>query len=1143
MFIPRYFEDVTTLHVGCEPNHAYFIPSSQPQDTTLDRRRESDRFQLLNGDWQFCYYPSIADVDTQVDNATQAYEPRFFDVDFNPGPEYTTLPVPSVWQMHGFDHNQYTNTRYPFPFDPPFVPADNPCAVYRRTFTYTPQADAPRAYLNFEGVDSCLYVWVNGEFIGYSQVSHSTSEFDITDVLADGENTLVVLVLKWCDGSYLEDQDKLRMSGIFRDVYLITRPEQYIRDYFVHPVIHFDDHTADIIVDIDGSHRGLPDDIHVSILDADEHVIATARAHAHTDSDAKYHGFRALASARCTIDDVHLWNPEDPYCYRLVITTGTEAITQPLAVCEVRAVLSTAANTAAGKQQVIELNRKPIVIHGMNRHDYNPQTGYVISAEQFMEDLLLMKQHNVNGVRTSHYPNAPHVYDAFALLGFMVIDEADIEAHGVNDQYTQSSGDGQRDWQEAQKRWNERIANEPSFAPAIVDRVQRCVERDKNQGCVLFWSMGNESAYGLGFEQALAWVKHMDSSRLTHYESAQYVEAHDAHDYTNIDVHSRMYPSIAEIDAYFEEGAESPQANRDHALGEQGRAVDGSLKPYVMCEYSHAMGNGPGDLEDYFAAMQRHPGLVGGYIWEWADHAVDAGPARNGGRKYLYGGDFGDYPNDGNFCVDGMVAPNREPHSGLDEFKNVFRPARVEQIMWKREGDEQQYEQWDGSADMQAVVTLRNHYDFLPLADQVMLMWELYVDGVMQAYRLCDDEETMSALAIDPHATGQIMLDGLPQISGDGRVSLVLRYLTREALWGMDPLFELGFDQVDLTITNKDGRNQWVRRQHEEMFAGDERGADIHVQRRGTSIVLEGVDWRYVLDTRTGLFSELNYRNHTLLTEPMAIDIWRAPTDNDRNIRVQWERAQYDRARARAYTVDVRAVASSGIAQNDDGSGDDWASGEQDSMSMSINAVELQCAMAVVAPSVQPIARMNTTWTVHADGSIALVMDVTRNPDFPYLPRFGIRMMMPQAMHNIMYCGYGPNESYVDKHRSCWYALFEGTPVTLAEHEIRPQENGNHHDCDWASVGGDGVALVVLRGDGSMTDAHAFDFQALPYTAEAMTVTTHDVDLLPADATVVCVDYMQSGIGSNSCGPELLPQYRLDDVCMRFAITLRPQTV
>ncbi|MEE0654525.1 MAG: glycoside hydrolase family 2 TIM barrel-domain containing protein [Bifidobacterium criceti] len=1132
MFVPRYYEDLTTLHVGCEPDRAYFVPASAPIDTTFDRRTDSDRFQLLNGDWSFRYYESIHDLDAEVSAALDAYDPVFTDVAFDMGAEYTTVPVPSVWQMHGFDRNQYTNVRYPFPFDPPFVPADDPCAVYRTVFDYAPDARAPRAYLNFEGVDSCFYVWLNGAFIGYSQVSHATSEFDVTEGIEEGGNTLVVLVLKWCDGSYLEDQDKLRMSGIFRDVYLLTRPERMIRDYFVHTDIDFDDDgaaaRAQVTVDLDGGVRGLPDDVTVAVLDADGATVAAAAAAAvdvdgvdGTDDST----FHADARAVLMIDDVHPWNPEEPYCYRLAIVSDDEAVTSLLSVCEVRRAL-----TGDGVHERVELNRRPITIHGMNRHDADPKTGYAVTPQQFRDDLLLMKQHNVNGVRTSHYPNAPHYYDLFETLGFLVVDEADIEAHGANDLYRAHTGVADTDARIDQYGWNAPIADNEDFAPAIVDRVRRCVERDKNHGCVLFWSLGNESAYGVGFERAARWIQRYDTSRLTHYESARYVEedGHERHDYDVIDVHSRMYPSIEEIDAYFsEDGPQGDGANGDDGTIAHPRADGGHVKPYLMCEFCHAMGNGPGDLEDYFAAIERHEGLVGGYVWEWCDHAVDAGRTPQGRREYLYGGDFGDRPNDGNFCVDGMVAPDRTPHSGLDEFKNVFRPARVT----GHTIDD------DGSVH----VTLKNHLDFLQLRDRATLMWELYVDGVMHAYRLCDDEATDAALAIAPGETGTVTLDGMPDLSTvDGRVTIVLRYLTKTAMWDMDPLFELGFDEIAIDIPGRDNTNQWVRRQHEEMLAGDERGSAIRVSRTGTSIVLDGDGWRYVLDMRTGLFSQLGYHNRQLLVRPMEIGIWRAPTDNDMYIAHEWQRAMYDCATARAYDVLVRAVAASGIAQPEDGAALAMEVAQDDAR-LTTNAVELRVSIGVVAPSVQQIAHVDTIWTVHADGSIVCTMDVARDTAFPFLPRFGIRMMLPASMKNVIYCGYGPNESYIDKHRASWHGMFEGTPSTLYEDEIKPQENGNHHDCDWASVGGGGVALLVLRGDGTV-DARAFDFQALAYTAEEMTRATRDFELRAADATVVSVDYVQSGIGSNSCGPQLLPQYRLDDARFRFVVTLRPVT-
>lgn len=1065
MFIERYFEDPHTLHVGCEPNRAYYIPASTPMNTIADNRIHSDRFHMLNGEWEFKYYASIYDLDEEVANANAVYEPPFFDPAFvaNPNLGYTTTPVPSMWQREGFDHDQYTNIRYPFPLDPPYVPQDNPCAVYLRSFQYERNSQAPRAMLNFEGVDSCFYVWVNGAFVGYSQVSHCTSEFDITEVVEGGENTLAVLVLKWCDGSYFEDQDKFRMSGIFRDVYILDRPEHTLRDFFVHTAIEDDAASASITIDID-PYDDVSVPIEAVISDTEGNVVAHAN------------GTHEIS---CTIEQPQLWNAEQPYCYTLTLCAPQEAITCPLGVREI------SVEATDGKHQVVLVNGAPITIHGMNRHDSDPVSGYVISTEQMMQDLELMKAYNVNGIRTSHYPNAPMFYDLFDVMGFYVVAEADYESHGVSAAYMPLSGDAREDQQRMEVSWNRLLANNPEYTQAAVDRVQRSVERDKNHASIIFWSMGNEGAYGCTIEAALEWTRAFDPSRLTHYESARYVEEHDAHHYDKIDVHSRMYPSLDEIDTYFSQAG----PHGDGALGDDGNRTDGLIKPYLLCEFCHAMGNGPGDLEEYSERIRAYDGLVGGYVWEWCDHAIDRGRNEQGKRVYAYGGDNGDYLNDGNFCVDGMVAPDRTPHSGLDEFKNVFRPARIE-----------------GFDRATHQITLRNTYDFLALSDAMYLMWEVYVDGVMRAYRLLDDERTYEQLRIAPHSTGTVVLDGLDGLDERGDITIVVRYVTRD-----ERLRELGFDEIHVT---PDVPNQWVCDQRESIAVADESRGELQVRETSTQFIIVGAHYKYGVDKRTGLFTHMNAHNATLLAHPMSISLWRAPTDNDSTIRKSWERALFDRAYVRAHDVSVAASAS---AQG---------------------GVDIHASLSLVAPSVQPIARMDTVWTVHTSGAIDVRMHVVRCTDFPYLPRFGLQLQLPRTMNNVVYCGLGPNESYVDKHRSCWHGVFEGTPETLMEHEIRPQENGNHHDCSWAQIAGDGAGLLVLA-----SSEHRFDVQALNYTAHEMTRALHDDELEMADSVIVHVDYMQSGIGSNSCGPQLLEQYRFDMSEFDYAITLVPITL
>lgn len=499
MMIPHYYEDPHTLHVGTMPNRAYYIPASRRSDALVEHRETSDRFQLLNGSWKFRYYASIYDL-----------QDAFYEVGYDAS-AFDSIPVPSVWQNHGYDHHQYTNIRYPFPADPPYVPKENPCGAYLYDFTYQKDAAAPRAFLNFEGVASCFYVWLNGQFVGYSQVAHSTSEFDVTKFLQDGTNHLAVLVLKWCDGSYMEDQDMFRMNGIFRDVYLLHRPEQCIEDYFITTDIHGS--TAGVAVRLRYYDSAVA--TRITLYDAAGTIVGSVTpVEAPDDAAFPYH-------AEITVVDPTLWNAEQPYLYTLVLDTPNEIITDRVGIREVH---------VANNQ--IYVNGQSIKFHGVNRHESDPVTGYAVGFEQTKKDLLMIKKHNFNAIRTSHYPDVPYFYQLCDQYGFFVIDEADNESHGASEYYCE----GNESWPNHVENWNKPIADNPEFTEATVDRTRLCVERDKNRPCVIIWSMGNESAYGCTFEEALAWTKSFDPHRLTHYESAQYRSKNRKYDFSNIDI-------------------------------------------------------------------------------------------------------------------------------------------------------------------------------------------------------------------------------------------------------------------------------------------------------------------------------------------------------------------------------------------------------------------------------------------------------------------------------------------------------------------------------------------------------------------------------------------------------------------------------
>ena len=1008
MIVPRYYENLSVLHENTMPARAYYIPASRRMDNLVEHREESDRMQLLNGTWKFQYFNSIYDI-----------QDSFFEKNYDTE-NFDEIQVPSVWQMAGYDTHQYTNIRYPFPFDPPYVPQDIPCGAYVHTFEYSRDEKAPKSFLNFEGVDSCFYVWINGSYIGYSQVSHMTSEFDVTDVLQDGTNTVAVLVMKWCDGSYLEDQDKFRMSGIFRDVYILKRPKQAISDY--HIKTRIEDMLAKVEIEMKFYS---PLNVKISIEDRNGAVVALG-------------SIAEEGTAVLEIASPELWNTENPYLYKLILETENEVIVDHIALRKIEI-----------KDQVIYLNGQKIKFRGVNRHDSDPVTGFTISLEQLTTDLTLMKQHNFNAIRSSHYPNAPFFYEMCDKYGFMVIDEADIEAHGPFMIYRKEDTDYNRF-----KRWNEKIADDPVWEEAIVDRVKLMVERDKNRFCIVMWSMGNESAYGCNFEKALEWTKNFDPDRITQYESARYRNYDETYDYSNLDVYSRMYPALSEIQEYLDK--------------------DGS-KPFLLVEYCHSMGNGPGDFEDYFQMIQDNDKMCGGFVWEWCDHAIAHGTAENGKTIYAYGGDHGEEIHDGNFCMDGLVYPDRTVHTGLLEYKNVYRPARV--ISYDKESGE---------------LVLHNYMDFDDLKDYVKISYELTQDGLVISKGILPE------FSVAPHGEGKTNLKiNVPE---NGKCYLKLIYHLKKELPLLDEDHILGFDEIE--VSKEDTKCKLAEKWIPKTVVDSE----LQVNENDTQIHIKGREFAYTIDKRTALFTEMKFAGREYLNHPMELNIWRAPTDNDMYIKSEWKKAHYDKAYTRAYTTEV--------VQGKHG-------------------VKITSHASVVAETVQKILDVTITWKIEAAGKIDADIAVTKDDEFPDLPRFGVRMFLDKKLSAVRYFGMGPQESYCDKHQAASHGLYRADVGDLHEDYIRPQENGSHYDCEYVELNNSRYGIVVSA-------ENAFSFNASYYTQEELEKKTHNYELIESDSVVFCVDYALNGIGSNSCGPVVLEQYRFDDVLFRFQFTLIP---
>ncbi len=1011
MLVPRHYENLKILHENVLPARAYYIPASKRMDDLTEHREGSDRLQLLNGNWKFKYFESIYDV--QEPFYETGYDVSGFD----------EIPVPGVWQMEGYDTHQYTNIRYPFPFDPPFVPQDDPCGAYVYRFDYHMDPDAPRAYLNFEGVDSCYYVWLNGRYVGYDQISHVTGEFDITEQLQEGENTLAVLVLKWCDGSYLEDQDKFRMSGIFRDVYILKRPEKAVRDYRITTAVEGD--IAKVFLSVEYFRET-----------ETKVVVENPQGEEVTRGSIAEDGKLELE-----IESPILWNTENPYLYTLVMETEQETIVDHIAL-----------RTMEIRNRILYFNGQKIKFRGVNRHDSDPETGFAISIDRLKTDMRLMKEHNFNAIRSSHYPNAPYFYQLCDKYGFMVIDEADLEAHGPFMLYRKEDTDLERF-----SRWNEKLADDPAWEEAIVDRVQRMVQRDKNRFCIVMWSMGNESAYGCNFEKALAWTKSYDPCRITQYESARYRNYKKTYNFDDLDIYSRMYPALEEIEEYLKKDAS---------------------KPFLLVEYCHSMGNGPGDFEDYFRMIQENDLLCGGFVWEWCDHAIAHGKNKDGKTIYRYGGDYGEIIHDRNFCVDGLVYPDRRPHTGLLEYKNVYRLARIVS-----------YDQESGA------LILHNYMDFDDLKEYAEITYEVTQDG------LTIQKGKLPAFSVKPHADGETELK--IGVKETGKIYLKLTYRLKKNLPLLEKGHLLGFEE--LLLENQDGRNgtavKWTDEGKEEKDAGK-----IQVQESDTEFVLKGKDFSYILNKRTGLFTQISFAGKEYLNHPMELNIWRAPTDNDMYSKEEWKKAHYDQAYTRAYKVSV--------VQNQHG-------------------VFAMVDASVVAATVQKILDIKITWKISNSGKIAALIEGTKDPEFPALPRFGVRMFLKDSMQEVRYYGMGPQESYVDKHRGSYHGLFRSKVMDLHEDYIYPQENGSHYDCDFVEVSGGSFGLAVAAEEG-------FSFNASGYTQEMLEMAKHNYELKAADSTVLCVDHKMNGIGSNSCGPQVLEQYQFKENEFKFAFTMIP---
>ena len=950
----RKYENLNLISENREPQRAYYIPQGG--------------YISLNGQWKFKFY----DCD---------FEEKYVEK------EWSEIDVPSCWQMRGYESPNYANVAYPHPYDPPYVPTKNPMGIYEREFEVM---DSTRdTYIVFEGVSSSLELYINGSYVGYSQGSHLQSEFNISDYVKTGKNSVCVKVRKWCSGSYLEDQDFLRLNGIFRDVYLLSRPKGHIKDIKIT--------TNENIINV--VFEGMAQ---ISLLDGEKNILEKKN-------------FKN--TAEFVVESPVKWNAEKPYLYELVFEYENEIISQKVGFVSYK----------IGDNCEFLVNGTSVKLKGVNHHDTHPVNGWTMTEEEIRNDLLLMKKLNINTVRTSHYPPTPKFLDMCDELGLYVMLETDLEIHGIQNRYAGGTGYDCIDNSE----W---LCENDEWEEVFVERISRAYHRDKNHCSIFSWSTGNESGHGKNHVAMIDFLRANDSKRLVHCEDAsrtselsEFYGQDVTHYAEHTDLFSKMYESIENVIQ---------------------KAEDESFKyPYFLCEYSHAMGNGPGDVCDYWDVIYKHPKLIGGCVWEWADHTVliDGVPK--------YGGDFeNEMTHDGNFCADGMVLHDRSLKAGSYEIKAAY------QYMDCTLKDDE--------------IIIFNRYDFTNLSEY-KFTYQIKVDGVVI-------EEKSLYLDIEPKESANIKIN-LPESCRLG--AYIHCYL---------------HDKTDYCVAQK----QLEIPSEVKKIEKDTTKADVSED--DNFIVFSGNSFKYTFSKDIGTFVSLIKKGEEELAAPFRITSMRAPVDNERNVESQWywhniwEAENLDRQFDKVYECNRID-----------------------------NSVTVTGSLSGVSRS--PYFNYTVKYTVFSNGTIKVELNGKIKERCIWLPRLGFEFKIPYAKSRFRYYGMGPNESYCDMHNGSMIDWYASDAESEYVNYIMPQEHGNHYR-----------TKILEIENGLLFEAEdTFEINVSHYTAHMLMQAKHQNELMKDDSINVRIDYKNSGIGSNSCGPELLEKYRLSEKKISFSFYIK----
>lgn len=988
------------------PARAHFLTFPSKEKALLNNNRYTHAFKNLNGVWKFMFLDA------------PEYSPEgFFNSDFDVT-KMDDITVPGNWQLQGYGKMHYSDLWYNFPINPPYVPTENPTGIYKRTFFVEESYRDKKIIIRFCGVDSAYHLWINGKEVGYSKVARNESEFDITDLIRVGEeNDVTVRVYQWSDGTYLEDQDMWWESGIFRDVELIGVPKDGINDYKV--IADLDDEYKNGIFKVEAFLRTTKEvNVTFELVDAGENTVFTKTVVAK----------EGKACIDEVIADVNHWTAETPYLYKLFMTVEdngqiVEVIPQNVGFRNIRL-----------NGETFLVNGVAIKFKGVNRHDYSPQNGRVVSREEIEKDIILMKQFNINAIRTSHYPNSYYLYDLCDEYGMYLIAETDLECHGF-----ELTGD---------YKW---ITDDPSWELAYVSRMTRMIERDKNHPAIIFWSLGNESAFGCNFRKMTDVAHEMDPTRLVHYEGDFDVES--------ADVYSTMYTWI--------ENPKKPYLMKD--------IIEKSKKPHIHCEYCHAMGNGPGNLKDYQDLVYAHDKLQGGFVWEWFDHGIESF-TESGEKYYRYGGDFGDDPSNKDFCIDGLIMPDRTPSPGLYEYKKVIEPITTTAV------------------DIQkGIINLLSRYDFANL-DRFNLVYKVMEDDVILQTGF------MAVPSIEARANKDITLPyDLSAIKAKpgAHYYVNISYQLREDTSYASSGHELATAQFELPL-------------YKEGIVVRPEGI-LNVEKEHTTLHVKGANFSLDFNLVNGNLMNIVRDGMQVLSKGPRLTLWRAPISNDMEI--------IDKLK-KVYFLHLEHEVVMNIDYHMEGN---------------ILKVEVDTINSTTNSAWH--FKTKYVYTVCPSGDILIDVEGTPSgrvdlaPDM--LPRIGVSMHLDKSMEHVRYFGMGPGENYADSKEAAQMGLYANTVDGLFTNYVIPQENGNHMGCKWVSMTNDrGMGLLAsTEGD--------FNFSASWYEDKDLDDAKHTCDLVKRDYIVFNVDYKQNALGTNSCGQWQLDKYRakFEDFKLSFRLT------